>query len=1395
MMGFGFLFGAKDDGAVRMTEDISGGMGRMVDATERVGREAAGIGRLGNFINALNLRQLGRVGDAMENLASRAGALAGEVSSTSMESFGAEYAQTFRAATAGMGDYGAEVESVRGEIGSLAFNLGIGADEMLSYATTVARTGMSLDDFGIDMRSVAGSIQANILSGEQLAGVLTSLARGYNQGAEGATNILNTITALGTQFGVGTAAVQAMPEVLAAVDAAAARFPSIGENVDVAMESITRLGIASQRRLGGTFQEGIQSAINVFNELAGTRREMEGLFTGLNDQFPELASEIARATGSVSLSFDAIMQDPTRFAGTIASMFRSMDQGSPAAARLRAVLEQMGPEFMFLVQGGEESAAALEAAMGSVEGVEGAFNSMSRAAGGSTRTFAESMELVEESFRHSLDRMAQRHYPNFERNVLQRQQRAYQMIGDTIASVAGRGGPVGMLTRSMIAFRRGGFTGLVEGLSVEAEKMGRSFVRAADEMDPRLGGLARRIVGLGESAQNAMPFLDGMGEVLFNAAGAALPAATAMGALGINVDRLKGYAGGAAGAIRAVAVALGPLAIVVAIAAGVYLLVRNFDRVREALSNAGEAVRDFGSSFLQWATDIDWATLGQRIVAGIVSIFTGAGTRLTGMAEDATGAVLDPVWVQMGRNIRDGIRDVFLGIMHAVPGLASGIWTGIQNLFSDPEALRQAITDHIASIGEFLGPAFESAFSTLGDIGGRIWGFLFGVFNIGPVTEAIQQGDWGRAIFEGIIGATGTGFVRRIWAHLFGEEAVSEGLSGISGVFGEIGTGIWDSMMTWVELARPIWNEFMGAFSEIQGVFEELWRDTIQPLFGEIYNEIVPFIEELFGIQLAVGGVGEGFDGIQGAVRGFFEHIQRGWRVIQPFVMGFIQWALPMIVEGVRRWANGVRIAIGVMKRIWSVVGPVLLGIVRGFRSVIETVWEFWQDTLYPILGRIYREVRRVFVQYVLPTVRRVFRFLGRVIRTWWTRGVRPVLGALWARVRTVFGWVKERGKRVFDFLRTHIARRIEQAGNTFRYLSDMWRPTVKLLRTGMRLVGAEIQRYLVGPVVRVKNTLMSLGEGATLVFLRLKVTIMDIFQRIFSGIQELANRFPPLQALLGTSLSTVTSGLTEEIERQNLEIHRREAARARNSIQRLADEARLREASEVARADATEALEAWQDARAEAGRRRPGAPSTRESEAPTREPEEAGATGAGRASSREIRQALAQVPEFMRELTAAGPGLTERELAGIRQEVVETIRGGVIPEDEAVQRLLSAAAEVPAMPGSGVRGAARTRAVEERSRAVAGLMGGGTAEEVRGLAEREEPGGPGRVAARRRGAEEDRRTRETADIAEAMAISEFGSQAIGQMRDAMQEAIRRSRRPAPPSGGGGGTRGTADPL
>ena len=614
-LGFGFLIGAKDEGATRTTEQVSEGFSGIAEGVSRTVRESAGLQRFGNMINALSLNRLNQISESLEGLADRAGALAGEVTSTSMESFGAEFSQTYRAATAGLGVFQGAVDEVRGEISSLSFNLGVDATEMTAYAATVARTGRNVEDFGLNMRAVAGSIQAGILSGQDLGNVLTGLAEGYDLGTEGAARLLDRVTAIGERFGSGADAARAMPEVLSAIDEVASRFPEIGANVDTATESIIRLGLAEQQRLGGTFQDGVQNAINVFNQLGETRGEVEGLVSGLNTEFPVLAERIAQI-GGIDMSMDSIMQDPVRFAASMASMYNELEPNSVEAMRLRDVLQGMGPSFQFLIQGGEESQRALAAAMESIEGTEGAFNRMARAASGSTRTFAESMELLEEGFRHRVDRMARRHYPNFERNVIERQREAYDRLEERIRNFTDSKGPMGAMGRSFLAFRRGGVQGLAIALETE---LSRSFPR------------------LGQAISDTLPVVGDMAGGMLDVASNAFPAIAAMQALGVNTRLL-------AAPLR---LATNPL---VLFGLGLYALVRYWDQLEPMLRKGVTYLENFADTFDKWVDGIDWDKAGQDLVGGILSMFDSAGEAVGGSAEES--GLASRIGVALGRIFR-----------------------------------------------------------------------------------------------------------------------------------------------------------------------------------------------------------------------------------------------------------------------------------------------------------------------------------------------------------------------------------------------------------------------------------------------------------------------------------------------------------------------------------------------------------------------------------------------------------------------------------------------------------------------------------------------------------------------------------------------------------------------
>jgi len=116
LMGFGFLFGARDDGATRTAREVRENVEGLNTAAENSGGRAAnGLRRLNAVIGALQLGRLTQIGGALQDIAQRAGAMS-DVASSELESWGAQAGLSFRQASAGAGEFRDELEAMRGPI-------------------------------------------------------------------------------------------------------------------------------------------------------------------------------------------------------------------------------------------------------------------------------------------------------------------------------------------------------------------------------------------------------------------------------------------------------------------------------------------------------------------------------------------------------------------------------------------------------------------------------------------------------------------------------------------------------------------------------------------------------------------------------------------------------------------------------------------------------------------------------------------------------------------------------------------------------------------------------------------------------------------------------------------------------------------------------------------------------------------------------------------------------------------------------------------------------------------------------------------------------------------------------------------------------------------------------
>lgn len=840
ILGLGFLFGAKDTGVGRVTKKMSEGFEGITNSVSNLGSKTAGLLKFSNAIGVIQSLQLSRITNSLEELGEKAGVgVAGQANQ--IESFGATFAQTFRQARAGMGAFGKELDKNKGKISGTAFSLQVSADDLTNAVAEVAKTGSTLKGFGISVRTIGGSMQAGILGGKELVDVLTSLSHGYDLGDKGATALLDKQTKLGEAFGVGADAVKVLPEVLKAADPILAKFTNL--KIDNVTESLTRLAIASQKRVGGTFQTNMESAIGVINELGQSREQMAGLITGISSDFPEMAKELSISSGDVGASMQSIMSDPLTFAKNMQKLNSTLAEGDPKALRLRLALSKMGPGFQFLVQGGEDSAKALDAASVPIKNFGGSFSKMVNKASGNTRTFAENMEVLKDTFDNSLRKMTSQ----TDSQVLHRQKGAYDALNQTFEKLRKQGGVSGTLTQAFLDIRR---HGLVHGLLPTLEKM-------AQDKGP-LGTVTKKF-------KEWLPMLQGTGQQLLHLATTIGPMLLVLGHLGVFSNPLVKL--------------LGPLAL---IGSGAWFVSKHWDKIGPVVE---KTVATFANKFANFMGSIDWEAKGKQAADFI--------TKMLKAAFGAAGEAKDTAIV-FGK----ALRKILGAAWEGMKGLGTGFWDELSKELGTTKAaatvlglalftpLRGAIIYAISTLGPMLwslitGPVLDGIGIAIGAVSGPVLAIIAAVAAAGYLI----YDNWdliGPAIGETI-------------------DAVKD-LFGITGSLDDAGTEMSKNWSAGVTMISDKFKEFGKWF---KSVFPAMMGAGASAVIQSL--AYVRYAGEMLGIKFgaALDIMGAGWSYVAAVVKnkviGAFEKVERVFTsMFESWDTGFLtlrQWLYKIPLE------------------------------------------------------------------------------------------------------------------------------------------------------------------------------------------------------------------------------------------------------------------------------------------------------------------------------------------------------------------------------------------------------------------------------------------------------------------------------------------------------------------
>ena len=87
--------------------------------------------------------------------------------------------------------------------------------------------------------------------------------------------------------------------------------------------------------------------------------------------------------------------------------------------------------------------------------------------------------------------------------------------------------------------------------------------------------------------------------------------------------------------------------------------------------------------------------------------------------------------------------------------------------------------------------------------------------------------------------------------------------------------------------------------------------------------------------------------------------------------------------------------------------------------------------------------------------------------------------------------------------------------------LGAAWEATKTVLATGFRLIAAEVNRYLIIPFLRVRNTMGGIATTMREAFLRMKLAVVGVFETILQQMQAMFQALPGPLAAFGRSLAS----------------------------------------------------------------------------------------------------------------------------------------------------------------------------------------------------------------------------------------------------------------------------------
>ena len=398
MLGFGFLFRAVDDGLANKLANTKQAFEGLGDVARKTG---------GVMKDAFTILSLTNIQSQLETLTGGSTNLV-----NSLEAEFHELGKTAQPILAGMGLRGKELNKAMARSTGLAHKWQVGVDGVAKTMVEVKKSTREatavLDKMGLSMEELVKFERATGQSGADLIATIHSLTNSYGFSTEQAEEFLNKFTEMSQATTTAQQGFADLPKNLAVLDGVLA---DIGSTIKDQPRFVRKFLMETQKlssvfELSAGSMEKAQEASNAFTKfLLEGRRDLTKAKAGLGD-FGETFEGLAIATGHAGGVMELFNKGPEGSLKMLLKMRKGIGNNVQRLMLFDQELAKVNPELSFLVSQGNRVTEEFGKVNKTIDGTTGGLKGLTKAAQPATRTLDEQMELMEQRFDSSINKIA-----------------------------------------------------------------------------------------------------------------------------------------------------------------------------------------------------------------------------------------------------------------------------------------------------------------------------------------------------------------------------------------------------------------------------------------------------------------------------------------------------------------------------------------------------------------------------------------------------------------------------------------------------------------------------------------------------------------------------------------------------------------------------------------------------------------------------------------------------------------------------------------------------------------------------------------------------------------------------------------------------------------------------